>query len=130
LVAIPAVYRGISLAPETAGGIVAKKTARKSGAKKTGASKRKTTAKGATKRRAAAKREMIDTGSDKRFVRRSAKGRFKESDDVGRSLTADRRKKAKTKVRSGPGGQGRPVSQPHSRGASAEGFRGRQAMTV
>jgi hypothetical protein len=42
----------------------------------------------------AAKRELINTGSDKRFVRRGAKGRFKESDDVGKSLAADRRTKA------------------------------------
>ena len=58
-----------------------------------------------TKKRAA-KRELIDTGSDKRFVRRGAKGRFKESDDVGKSLAQDRRKKAKTKVKSGQGDKG------------------------
>jgi hypothetical protein len=44
-------------------------------------------------RKKAAKRELIDTGSDKRLVRRGAKGRFKESDDVGKSLSADRRKR-------------------------------------
>jgi len=44
----------------------------------------------------AGKRELIDTGTDKRYVRRNPKGRFKESDDVGRSLAADRRKKQKT----------------------------------
>ena len=32
--------------------------------------------------RKAAKRTLVDTGSDKRFVRRSTAGRFKESDDV------------------------------------------------
>jgi hypothetical protein len=37
-------------------------------------------------KRKAAKRELINTGSDKRYVRRGATGRFKESDDVGRSL--------------------------------------------
>ena len=31
-------------------------------------------------------RELIDTGADKRYVRRDEKGRFEESDDVGRSL--------------------------------------------
>ncbi len=40
------------------------------------------------------KRELIETGTDKRFVRRDGGGRFEESDDVGRSLTADRRRKA------------------------------------
>lgn len=39
-------------------------------------------------------RELIDTGTDKRFVRRDKEGKFKESDDVGRSLSADRRQKA------------------------------------
>ena len=42
-----------------------------------------------TSRKKAAKRELIDTGADKRFVRRGARGKFKESDDVGKSLTAD-----------------------------------------
>ena len=52
------------------------------------------------------KRELIDTGTDKRYVRRDAKGRFKESDDVGRSLAQDVRKSAKTKVKSGQGDRG------------------------
>jgi hypothetical protein len=53
-----------------------------------------------------AKRELINTGTDKRFVRRDSKGQFKESDDVGRSLAADRRTKAKTKVKAGQGDKG------------------------
>jgi hypothetical protein len=53
-----------------------------------------------------AKRELIDTGSDKRYVRRDAKGQFKESDDVGRSLSADRRHNAKTAVKAGQGDRG------------------------
>jgi len=52
------------------------------------------------------KRELIDTGADKRYVRRDTQGRFKESDDVGRSLAADRRTKAKTKVGPGQGDRG------------------------
>ena len=43
-------------------------------------------------------RELIDTGTDKRYVRRDAKGQSKESDDVGRSLAADRRQKVKTEM--------------------------------
>ena len=58
------------------------------------------------KRKQAAKRELIDTGSDKRFVRRTADGRFSESDDVGRSLAADQRKRATTKARKGQGDKG------------------------
>ena len=52
------------------------------------------------------KRELINTGSDKRFVRRNNRGQFSESDDVGRSLSADRRKTAKRKVKSGQGDRG------------------------
>jgi hypothetical protein len=52
------------------------------------------------------KRELIDTGTDKRFVRRDKQGQFKESDDVGRSLAADRRQKAKAKAKSGHGDKG------------------------
>jgi hypothetical protein len=51
-------------------------------------------------------RELIDTGADKRYVRRDANGRFTESDDVGRSLAQDRQRKAKTTVRSGQGDRG------------------------
>jgi hypothetical protein len=52
----------------------------------------------------ARKRELIDTGTDERYVRRNKLATsFVESDDVGRSLAADRRKRAKTKVKSGEG---------------------------
>lgn len=52
------------------------------------------------------KRELIDTGRDKRFVRRDAKGRFDEVVDVGRSLAQDVRQHAKTKVPPGQGDRG------------------------
>ena len=52
------------------------------------------------------KRELIDTGNDKRFVRRDEGGRFDESDDVGRSLASDRRTKAKTVAKKGEGDKG------------------------
>ncbi len=52
------------------------------------------------------KRELIDTGTDKRYVRRDERGRFKKSDDVGRSLAADRRQRAQKKVQSGDGDRG------------------------
>jgi hypothetical protein len=51
-------------------------------------------------------RERINTGTDTRFVRRDERGRFKESDDVGRSLKADRREHAKTVVAKGQGDRG------------------------
>ncbi len=60
----------------------------------------------ATGRKAAAARELIDTGRDKRFVRRDAKGQFQESDDVGRSLSQDRRRRAKRQVKAGQGDKG------------------------
>lgn len=53
-----------------------------------------------------AKRELINTGTDKRYVRRDDQGQFKESDDVGRSLAKDVKQHAKTKVKSGQGDRG------------------------
>src|SRR5215213_3312458 len=44
-------------------------------------------------------RELIETHSNKRFVRRDARGRFTSSQvDVGGSLSQDRRKRAKRTV--------------------------------
>ena len=51
-------------------------------------------------------RELIDTGTDKRYVRRDEGGRFKESDDVGRSSAADQRRDAKAKSKKGEGDRG------------------------
>jgi hypothetical protein len=53
-----------------------------------------------------AKRELIEPKGDKRYVRRDTEGRFKESDDVGRSLAADQHKKAKTVAKPGQGDKG------------------------
>lgn len=52
------------------------------------------------------KRELIDTGSDKRYVRRDEQGRFNESDDVGRSLAADQKRDAQHKAKKGHGDRG------------------------
>ena len=57
-------------------------------------------------KKSSGKRELIDTGNDKRFVKRDDKGQFKESDDVGRSLAQDVRNDAKTKVKPGYGDRG------------------------
>jgi hypothetical protein len=54
----------------------------------------------------AAKRELIDTGTDKRYVRRNEKGQFEESDDVGRSLSQDIKRPAKKTVKAGQGDKG------------------------
>jgi hypothetical protein len=52
------------------------------------------------------KRELIDTGSDKRYIRRDDSGKFKESVDVGRSLSADKRHDAKNDAEPGQGDKG------------------------
>jgi hypothetical protein len=44
-----------------------------------------------------AERELIEPKGDKRNVRRDENGQFSESDDVGRSLAADRRQHAETR---------------------------------
>ena len=51
-------------------------------------------------------RELIDTGTDKRYVRRDSEGKFKESDDVGRSLAIDQRQQAEHKSKKGEGDRG------------------------
>lgn len=53
-----------------------------------------------------AKRELITIGKDTRYVRRDERGRFAKVVDVGDSLTADRRQKAKTTVKAGDGDRG------------------------
>jgi hypothetical protein len=57
-------------------------------------------------RKKAAKRTTIAPRCDKRYVRRDAKGRITESDDVSRSLSADRRRPAKKKAARGEGDRG------------------------
>ena len=53
-----------------------------------------------------AKRELMAPRGDKRYIRRDTKGRIKESDDVSRSLSQDRKSKAKKKVAAGQGDRG------------------------
>ena len=66
--------------------------------------KKATTRKSA--KRGSSKRDLVDTGSNKRYVKRTAKGKFKENDDVSRSLSADSRKSAKKATKAGYGDQG------------------------
>lgn len=77
--------------------------------------KRATTKKAAKK--PAAKRELISPRGDKRYIRRDAAGRIKESDDVSRSLSQDRRRKAKKAAKSGQGDRGdrKPASKTPAR---------------
>lgn len=56
---------------------------------------------------ASSKRELIEPNKgDKRYVRRDEDGRFKESDDVSRSLSQDVRKDAKHDTTPGHGDRG------------------------
>lgn len=72
--------------------------------------KRKVSRKAASKstaRKPAVKRELIDTGTNELYVRRNVRGTsFKEVEDVGRSLSVDRRRKAETVAKQGQGDKG------------------------
>ena len=52
------------------------------------------------------KRELVDTGTDKRYVRRDEHGRFDESDDKGRADAQDRKRDAENTTTSGQGDRG------------------------
>jgi hypothetical protein len=61
---------------------------------------------GANRSRPAAKRDLVRRKKSSAYAKRTARGRFKEMDDVGRSQKTDKRRKAKKRVRSGYGDQG------------------------
>ncbi|QGW63781.1 hypothetical protein [Lysobacter soli] len=52
------------------------------------------------------KRELIAPNGDKRYVRRDEKGRFKESDDVSRSLSQDQKRQSQHESKPGQGDRG------------------------
>jgi hypothetical protein len=55
----------------------------------------------------AKKRELIDTGTDKRYIRRDARGRFtKDQVNVGRSSAADQRQRSAGSPKPGQGDKG------------------------
>jgi len=89
-----------------------KSSSKKSGAKKaTGrkapSAKKATGAKKRTTASKTSKRTLIEPHKgDRRYVRRNKKGEFKKEVNVGRSLAADRRRKAKTQVPKGEGDRG------------------------
>ena len=64
------------------------------------------TRRASSRKRSPAKRDRVSTRTDTRYVKRTAKGRFKESDDAGRAQKTDKAKRAKKRVRSGFGDQG------------------------
>ncbi|WP_296598801.1 hypothetical protein [Phenylobacterium sp.] len=54
-----------------------------------------------------ANRELVDTGNDKRYVRRDDQGHFtKDQTDVGKSSAADQRQHSKTAAKKGQGDRG------------------------
>jgi hypothetical protein len=57
-------------------------------------------------RKSTAKRDLVSRKKGSAYAKRTARGRFKEMDDVGRSQKADRPRKAKRAVKSGYGDQG------------------------
>ncbi len=55
----------------------------------------------------AKKRDLLDTGTDNRYIRRDARGRFtKDQVDVGRSSAADQRQHSSKAAKSGRGDKG------------------------
>ena len=60
----------------------------------------------------ASKRERVDTGSEKRYLRRDVRGRFTpDQENVGRASAADQQRDAKTPAKRGQGVRGdRPDS--------------------
>ena len=54
----------------------------------------------------ATKRTRIKPRGGARYVRRNDKGQFNEVDSVGRSLSQDRKRKAKTAAKPGQGDKG------------------------
>ena len=73
-------------------------------------------------KKGAAKRTTIAPNGDKRYIRRDEKGQIKESDDVGRSLSQDIKRSAKTAVKSGQGDKGdAPKKSAAKKGAAKRG---------
>jgi hypothetical protein len=85
--------------------VVADRARRSRNEKKSSASTRNASTR--RPKKASSKRTLIEPHKgDKRYVRRDAKGRIKESVDVGRSLAADRRHRSKSTAKSGQGDKG------------------------
>lgn len=64
------------------------------------------TSKKATGRKTSKRTVIEPKKGDRRYVRRNKKGEFKKEVSVGRSLAAERKRTAKTKVKKGQGDRG------------------------
>lgn len=84
----------------------------------------------ATSKKGSGKRELIEPHSgDKRYVRRDAEGQFSESDDVGRSLSQDRKRTAKKEAKPGYGDRGDRKTTASKKGASKKGGASKKASS-
>lgn len=82
-------------------------TRRKTAGTKSTAAANNAASKGtASKAKGSGKRDLVQTPTGSFYAHRDGQGQFTELDEVGRSLAADRRQKAKTKVKSGYGDRG------------------------
>jgi len=82
---------------------------------------KKASAKKTTAKKASGKRETIAPKGDKRYIRRNEKGQIKESDDMGRSLSQDRKRASKTETKPGYGDRGDQKKTGSKKGASKKG---------
>lgn len=93
-------------------GSTRKKTGATASSKKTGATKSKGPTRSARKtairpaKRASAKRDTVHAPNATFYARRGPGGEFREMDETGKSLAADRRRKAKAETVSGMGDRG------------------------
>jgi len=62
------------------------------------------------KGKSTSKPEPLHTPPSLQYAKRTSKGRFQEMGDVGRSHSADRRRKAKKTVKAGYGDSGRSAT--------------------
>jgi hypothetical protein len=85
---------------------------------------KKVSTKSGTKKQArgSGKRGLIENAAGDFYAKRDGNGQFSEMDERGRSLAADRRKSAKTKVKPGYGDQG---DQPQRKRGGTKGSKKR-----
>lgn len=85
---------------------VAKKAAKKAVRKAVRKAVKKAVKKTVKRARKAGKRDLVKAPNATFFATRSEDGSFKEMDEIGRSLSVDRRRTAKRTVKAGFGDQG------------------------
>ena len=83
-----------------------------------------------TAKRPAAKRELIAPRGDKRYIRRDPRGRIKESDDVSRSLSQDRRQEGKESGQARTGRPRRPEARLESSGPEKDACQALAAHSI